>query len=183
MSALTRQPLLTAAREAYTLSKGPDKEGHVIAVIYTDHLAVKNPSQSVIRDGVNVGPRAPAVVIPLAGPGLTNPAVQRRYLWKDLVPGEGWFVSANSERRRGWKRCRDSGAEVHRTACPFFKLHERERGCNRPPRGNRHHHLGGQLGGPHAWGAFAGYGQRGMHLHPCVVDGQKHHRTESSACA
>lgn len=88
------EPLLTAAREAYTSSKGPDKEGHVIAVIYTDHLAVKNASQSVIRDGVNVGPRKPAVVIPLAGPGLTNPAVQRRYLWKDLVPGEGWFVSA-----------------------------------------------------------------------------------------
>jgi len=87
-------PLLAVAREAYKTSKGVLRGGHVIAVIYTDHLAVKNFSQSVIKSGVNVGPRRPVVVMPLAGPGLTNPAVQRRYLWKDIVPGEGWFVSA-----------------------------------------------------------------------------------------
>jgi hypothetical protein len=87
-------PLLTVAREAYEKSKGPEKAGYVIAVIYTDHLAVKNSYQSMIKSGVNVGPRQPPVVIPLAGPGLTNPAIQQRYLWKDLVPGEGWFVSA-----------------------------------------------------------------------------------------
>jgi len=64
-------------------------------VIFTDHLAVKNPSQSVIKSGVDVGPGKAAVVVPIAGPGLTNPAVAARSLWKDLVPGEGWFVSAS----------------------------------------------------------------------------------------
>jgi len=87
-------PLQTKAREAYGKSEAPKKEDHVIAVIYTDHLAVKNPSQSVIKSDVEVGPGKPAAVIPIAGPGLTNPATKARSLWKNLVPGEGWFVSA-----------------------------------------------------------------------------------------
>jgi hypothetical protein len=87
-------PLLTAARTVYEASTAPAKEGHVIAVIYTDHLAVKNPNQSIIKSSVDVGPGKPAVVVPIAGPGLTNPATNTRYLWRDIVPGEGWFVSA-----------------------------------------------------------------------------------------
>lgn len=85
----------TKARTAYNTSQAPAKQPYVIAIAYTDHLAVKNPNQRLIKSGVQVGPGKPAVVIPIAGPGLTNPAeIAPRCLWKNLVPGEGWFVSA-----------------------------------------------------------------------------------------
>ncbi len=84
----------TKARTAYDTSQAPGKQPYVAAIAYTDHLAVKNPNQKVIKAGVQVGPGKAAVEIPIAGPGLTNPAVKDRYLWKNLVPGEGWFVSA-----------------------------------------------------------------------------------------
>ena len=84
----------TTARTAYGTSQAPGKEPYAVAIAYTDHLAVKNPNQKVIKSAVQVGPGKPAVAIPIAGPGLTNPAVKSRNLWKNLVPGEGWFVSA-----------------------------------------------------------------------------------------
>lgn len=84
----------TKARTAYDTSQAPGKQPYVVAIAYTNHLAVKNPNQKVIKASVQVGPGKPAVQIPIAGPGLTNPAVKERYLWKNLVPGEGWFVSA-----------------------------------------------------------------------------------------
>src|SRR5688500_768457 len=108
-------PLLTAARAAYETSKGPDKEGYVIAVIYTDHLAVKNPNQSLLTPVVTVGPRKPTVVVKIAGPSINNPAFNApRFLWKDLVPGESWFVSATYSPD-------DGGADV---PCPAAKDRE-----------------------------------------------------------
>lgn len=91
----------TKARTAYDTSQAPGKQPYVVAIAYTDHLAVKNPNQRVIKASVQVGPGKPAVDIPIAGPGLTNPAVKDRYLWNNLVPGEGWFVSAKFLRDGG----------------------------------------------------------------------------------
>ena len=84
----------TKARSAYDTSQAPGKQPYVVAIAYTDHLAVRNPNQKVIKAGVNVGPAMPEVVIPIIGPGLTKPTNAARALWKDIVPGEGWFVSA-----------------------------------------------------------------------------------------
>ncbi len=82
-------------KTAYTGSNGPTKAPYAIAVAYTGHLAVKNPSKTVTKSGVDVGPAKPAVVIPIVGPGINNPADNStRYLWKGLVTGEGWYVSA-----------------------------------------------------------------------------------------
>ena len=145
-------PLLTAARESYKTSKGVLRGGHVIAVILdTDHLAVKNFSQSVIKSGVNVGPRRPVVVIPMAGPWATNPAVQRRYLWKDIVPGEGWFVSATYSPDAG-----GSDVIIPEAKCiaqPVWAscLYKRKHRCDWATRWKGHHHIGGRLGGPDAW--------------------------------
>ena len=87
----------TKARTAYTGSTAPAKQPYVVAIAYTDHLAVKNPNQTIIKTPVQVGPDKPAV----DGPGLTNPAVKARYLWKNIVPSEEWFVSAKFLRTGG----------------------------------------------------------------------------------
>ncbi len=76
------------ARSAYNGSKAPTKKPYVVAVGYTDHLAVKDSNQPVVKSGVDVGPGKPDVEISIAKDG------KRKYLWKGLVPGEGWFVSA-----------------------------------------------------------------------------------------
>ena len=83
------------ARQAFNGSTGAARTPHALAIAYTSHLAVKNPAQSVRRSGVTVGPGAAAVSIPIAGPGLNHNAIEGRSLWIDLVPGEGWFVSAS----------------------------------------------------------------------------------------
>lgn len=88
-------PLETAVATAWTGSQGPAKAPYAIAVVFTDHLAVKNPGQVLTRIGVRVGPGRPVVNIPVVGPGLTDPAVDDHALWRDIVPGEDWFVSAS----------------------------------------------------------------------------------------
>ncbi len=82
------------ARLAYSSSKGPEKEPYTMAIGYTDHLAVKNPNQKLIKSAVKVGPGESAVTSPILGVGLNNPTLSEKHLWKTLVPGEGWFVSA-----------------------------------------------------------------------------------------
>lgn len=77
------------ARSAYAKSQAPSKEPYVIAVAYTDHLAVKDSSQSLVVNDVTVGPGATPVTVPVALPDGTA-----KYLWHDIVPGEDWFVSA-----------------------------------------------------------------------------------------
>lgn len=82
------------ARKAYKLSKGPDKEPYVLAIAYTDQLAVKNPDRDIVKSAVTVGPGKPNAILIPKGPGLTSPTVKERNLWKNVVPGAGWFVSA-----------------------------------------------------------------------------------------
>lgn len=87
--------LRNQSRTAYVRSTAPGKEPFVIAIAYTDQLAVKNTNQPVPKDNVAVGPGKPAVSIPIVGSGLRRgDGVNPRYLWKNIVPGEGWFVSA-----------------------------------------------------------------------------------------
>lgn len=65
-----------------------DKEPYVLIVGYTDHLAVQDASQVVVKAGVAVG--AGEVEIP-----IVNAAGDNKYLWQDIVTGEGWFVSCS----------------------------------------------------------------------------------------
>ncbi|MGE3181758.1 MAG: hypothetical protein AB7N71_09015 [Phycisphaerae bacterium] len=85
-------------RTAYTGSDAVNKEPYVIALGYTDHLAVKNANQTVRKTGVQAGPGKPAAVIPIRGAGLrAGDGVNDRYLWQNIVTGESWFVSAKFE--------------------------------------------------------------------------------------
>jgi hypothetical protein len=79
----------TKARTAYTGSTGPSKEPYVVAIAYTDHLAVKDENQPVGKLGVDVGPGKPDVTIDI----IDQATSERKYLWNNIVPGEGWFVS------------------------------------------------------------------------------------------
>jgi len=76
------------ARTAYNGSGASAKAPYVVAIGYTDHLAVKDASQTVVKSGVEVGPGKPDVEIP-----IVNGSGQSKYLWKNIVPSEGWFVS------------------------------------------------------------------------------------------
>ncbi|MBN2131066.1 MAG: hypothetical protein JW741_16305 [Sedimentisphaerales bacterium] len=79
-----------AARKAFFCSTGPTKQPYVVAVAYTDHLAVMDGS--VDRSwNQTVGPGQPDKTVSLVQDG------RRKYLWKGLVSGEGWFVSAQFE--------------------------------------------------------------------------------------
>jgi hypothetical protein len=90
------------ARSAYAASTAPAKEPYVIAIAYTDHLAVKNGNKQLSKTGVPVGPGQPVVRIPVRGTGLrAGDGMADRALWKDIVPGEDWFVSANFLRSGG----------------------------------------------------------------------------------
>lgn len=84
------------ARTAYQASGASAKEPFVIAIAYTDHLAVKDAGQVVQKTGVTVGPGAAAVSVP-----IVNAAGDSKSLWKNLVPGEGWFVSASYQTDAG----------------------------------------------------------------------------------
>ncbi len=85
---------VTELRDAFDGSDAPQKEPFVIAIAYTDHLAVKRENKMLSSSVVNVGPGKPAVRIQVKGDGLTNPAVKTRSLWMNLVPGESWLVDA-----------------------------------------------------------------------------------------
>lgn len=79
-----------------TSTDAKNMEPYCVAAAFTGHLAVKNTG-TVTKTGVTVGPSAANVVIDIVGPGLTNPAVDTRYLWKNIVTGESWFVSCKFE--------------------------------------------------------------------------------------
>lgn len=81
--------------DAFIASPANAKAPYALALVYTDHLAVKRDNRSLATPAaVPVGPGKPAVTIAVKGSGLTNPAVADRYLWKNLVPGEGWLEDA-----------------------------------------------------------------------------------------
>lgn len=86
----------TNARAAYQAAAVSAKEPYLVAIAYTDHLAVKDAGQVVQKAGVTVGPAAPAVTVP-----IVNAAGANKYLWNNLVPGEGWFVSASYQADAG----------------------------------------------------------------------------------
>jgi hypothetical protein len=87
--------LKSSARGAYGSSGAVARSPYVIAVAYTDHLAVKNSNKQLSKSGVQVGPGKPKVTIPVRGIGLrAGDGIDDRALWQDIVPGEGWFVSA-----------------------------------------------------------------------------------------
>ena len=82
-------------KTAFNGSKGKDKMPYAVAVGFTEHLAVKNPSQVIELTGVPVGPGSTPAEIPVMARGLrSGDGLRARKLWKDLVPGESWFVSA-----------------------------------------------------------------------------------------
>lgn len=81
--------LRRSLRDAYVAAHADQAEPHVLAVAYLDQIAVKS--------------RLPERRVPaIAGRTVTVPVLDRNGdelpLWKDVVPGEGWFVSARFER-------------------------------------------------------------------------------------
>lgn len=84
----------SAVKTAYQSSDGKKKEPFSLVVGYTSHLAVKTSGRQISKVNVPVGPGKASVTINIAGPGKTNPAVKKKYLWQKIVTGEGWFESA-----------------------------------------------------------------------------------------
>lgn len=79
------------------------KKQHMLVVAYTDHLAVKNPNVSITSvPNVAVGPGQPTISLAVTAAGLRSPfTVKERYLWHDIVTGEGWFVEAKFHKSTG----------------------------------------------------------------------------------
>lgn len=72
------------------------KAPYLLRIGYTDHLAVKNPNRPQRADGITVGPGVAATAIPVSSTGLRDgDGEAARWLWNNLVTGEGWFVSAS----------------------------------------------------------------------------------------
>lgn len=86
----------TRCKTAFDGSQGKAKSPYSVAIAFTEHLAVKNPNQDLELAGVAVGPDEAAVEVPVMARGLrAGDRLRARRLWKDLVAGEGWFVSAS----------------------------------------------------------------------------------------
>src|SRR6185503_10052123 len=82
-------------KTAFNGSAGKAKMPYAVAIGFTEHLAVKNPNQDLELTDAEVGPGKPVVEIPVMARGLrAGDGLRARSLWKDLVTGEGWFVSA-----------------------------------------------------------------------------------------
>ncbi|MFK8031231.1 MAG: hypothetical protein AB8G18_13430 [Gammaproteobacteria bacterium] len=77
------------AKTAYAASTAKDKQPYVVALGYTDHLAVKDANQIIVKTGVKVGPGKPKVRL-----FIKDSKAKTKYLWNDLVPKESWYVSA-----------------------------------------------------------------------------------------
>ena len=86
--------LAANVQTAWNASQGKPKAPYALGMVFTDHLAVKNANKAVSK-AVTIGATPRSEVINIVGPGLTDPALSARSLWIDLVPGEGWFVSAS----------------------------------------------------------------------------------------
>jgi hypothetical protein len=75
-------------RSAYDAAPGARaKEPYIVVIAYTDHLAVMDAGQVIRKAGVVAG--AGDVEIP-----IVNAGGQSKFLWQDIVSGEGWFVQA-----------------------------------------------------------------------------------------
>ncbi len=84
----------SACRTAFGSSEGHARAPYAVAIAFTEHLAVKNPNQTMELTGVAVGPGAAPVSVPIRARGLrSGDGMAARALWRDLVDGESWFVS------------------------------------------------------------------------------------------
>ncbi|MCH9680711.1 MAG: hypothetical protein K0V04_04685 [Deltaproteobacteria bacterium] len=90
-SAADNAALKSAARTAYAGSTAPSKEPYAVAVAYTDHLAVMTAGHVVTKANIIVGSHATINPVPIP---IVNAAGRNKYLWKGIVTGEKWFVSA-----------------------------------------------------------------------------------------
>lgn len=89
-------------KTAFNGSTGAAKKPYSLAAAFTQHLAVKNPNVALVLTNWPVGPAASGGLnapIPVEAAGLRagDSTVRRRALWRNLVPGESWFVSARYE--------------------------------------------------------------------------------------
>lgn len=71
---------------AYAASTAPTKTPYCTIIGYTDHLAVKDVNQKIPLVNVTGG-AATSITIP-----VVNTLGKKYVLWKDIVPGEDWFV-------------------------------------------------------------------------------------------
>jgi type VI secretion system secreted protein VgrG len=79
-------PFATEARKGYVASACSAKEPYVVALAYTDQLAVKEQT-TLSYTGINVGPgQAPRRLSVVVGGNAKS-------LWKNIVTGEDWYVS------------------------------------------------------------------------------------------
>ncbi|MFD2365816.1 type VI secretion system Vgr family protein [Pseudoduganella sp. GCM10020061] len=81
------EQLMDSVCDAYAKSEALRRPRRVIAMAYTDHLAIKRERFVVQVTNVAVGPGCSPVRTVTAASGM-------RFLWKDIVPGEDWFISA-----------------------------------------------------------------------------------------
>ncbi len=88
-------------KKAFKKGEGKKKLPYCALIAYTSHLAVKRSNRELVKKNVQVGTGKGPVTITIAGPGLTNPKVSKRALWKNIKTGEGWFVKAYYQQKGG----------------------------------------------------------------------------------
>ena len=101
------------ARKAYGSSGAVKaKEPYVLAIAYTDHLAVKNYGQVLRKERVEGGTKGGKVIVPVRGPGLDSSEIEDRNLWWGIEKNAEWLESAKfvtedgSEIRIPKEKCR-----------------------------------------------------------------------------
>ncbi len=133
---ITHQPNIGSNSDNSTLSSNVNtavdadvaakaKKKYLLTVAYTDHLAVKNSSVTISKNPVDVGPGKAKVVIPVTARGLLSPhTVDTRYLWHDIVAGEGWFVEAKFHKIGGGVATIPAGKVTHKGTGNFWNVVE-----------------------------------------------------------
>lgn len=81
----------TLARQAYAASEGPKYEPYTLSVVYTDHLAFRDPLPLPLIEPGEAGPQGRKVRIKTT----TQNEAQPRRLWNGFRPGEDWLISAH----------------------------------------------------------------------------------------
>lgn len=89
------QLFLANARSAYSKSLAVGKQPQVVAIAYTNHLAVKMTNLAVPKPSVRVGPGSSPVEVVISRYVASQLWPVFHYLWQGIVPGESWFVSAS----------------------------------------------------------------------------------------
>lgn len=113
------------ARTAYNNSSASVKEPYVVAIAYTDHLAVKEANRRITKTGIEVGPGQTDIVIPIID-GSGN----REYLWKNIVPNEDWFVSISFTPDSSWLPDFLSSQNIPKANCTAISTTNPDK-CNR----------------------------------------------------